>query len=239
MKKINIAEILKDCPKGMELDCACADNVVFDKIIEYDQIKCVIGESRDPLILDKYGRLLHICCPKCVIFPKGKTTWEGFQRPFKDGDIITCTNSNCTFVAIYKDMYDEYSFNRYVCLILNEGMRFSPDCTYSDFANPRLATEEEKQKLFDAIKANGYKWNPETKTLKELKVVMRMWISRGEGDNYCVLFKEKPYKYYDKLCKKHFFKTDNMYGTYMCLPAGYFPSVTFENSPQQVEIKLI
>ncbi len=68
---------------------------------------------------------------------------------------------------------------------------------------------------------------------------MKMWIARGEGDNYCVLFKKKPYKYYDKSCKKHFFKTDNMYGTYMCLSAGDFPSVTFENSPQQVEIKLI
>jgi hypothetical protein len=32
----------------------------------------------------------------------------------------------------------------------------------------RLATEEEKQKLFDAIKANGYEWNAETKTLEKL-----------------------------------------------------------------------
>ena len=32
----------------------------------------------------------------------------------------------------------------------------------------KLATKEEKQKLFDAIKANGYKWNPETKTLEKL-----------------------------------------------------------------------
>lgn len=34
----------------------------------------------------------------------------------------------------------------------------------------RLATEEEKQKLFDAIKANGYRWNDETKTLEKLIV---------------------------------------------------------------------
>ena len=32
----------------------------------------------------------------------------------------------------------------------------------------RLATEEEKQKLYDAIKANGYKWNAGTKTLEKL-----------------------------------------------------------------------
>ena len=34
--------------------------------------------------------------------------------------------------------------------------------------NVRFATEEEKHKLFDAIKANGYKWNAETKTLEKL-----------------------------------------------------------------------
>lgn len=32
----------------------------------------------------------------------------------------------------------------------------------------RLATEEEKEKLFQAIKDNGYKWNPETKVLEKL-----------------------------------------------------------------------
>ena len=32
----------------------------------------------------------------------------------------------------------------------------------------RLATEEEKEKLFQAIKDNGYHWNSETNTLEEL-----------------------------------------------------------------------
>ena len=32
----------------------------------------------------------------------------------------------------------------------------------------RLATEEEKQKLFDTIKKYGYHWNEETKSLAEL-----------------------------------------------------------------------
>ena len=27
--KINIAELLKDCPQGMELDCTTWDNVTF------------------------------------------------------------------------------------------------------------------------------------------------------------------------------------------------------------------
>ena len=31
-ERINIAELLKECPKGMELDCTSYDNVSFDKI---------------------------------------------------------------------------------------------------------------------------------------------------------------------------------------------------------------
>jgi signal peptidase I len=161
MEKLNIAEILRHCPKGIELDCTCADNVVFDKIIEYDQIKCVIGECRDPLILDKYGRLLHICCPKCVIFPKGKTTWEGFQRPFKDGDVVVSERDDIHLLRTEDSSYCAYRVS------WGESPQFDSSITTS-VKVVRLATEEEKQKLFDAIKANGYKWNAETKTLEKL-----------------------------------------------------------------------
>lgn len=47
-------------------------------------------------------------------------------------------------------------YNKYTLIALNENCEV------------RLATEEEKQKLFDAIKANGYRWNTETKTLEKL-----------------------------------------------------------------------
>jgi hypothetical protein len=168
MEKINIAELLKDCPKGMELDCTCADNVVFDKIIEYNEIKCVIGECREPLILDKYGRLRHICCPKCVIFPKGKTTWEGFKRPFKDGDVVATLKGNQIFIFKENVVNIDNSFSG-VCYcgydIQENGLFKEMRLLFS-----RHATEEEKEKLFKAIKDNGYRWNPETKTLEKLIV---------------------------------------------------------------------
>lgn len=170
--KTNIAELLKDCPKGMELNCTCADNVVFDKIIEYEQIKCVIGESHDPLILDKYGRLLHICCPKCVIFPKGKTTWEGFNKPFKDGDILYI-RASFDWVCIYKEGKDTKNIYKHAATCISSvHIALTYDeaslCRREDILKMRFATEEEKRELFDAIKANGYEWNPETKTLEKL-----------------------------------------------------------------------
>jgi hypothetical protein len=44
----------------------------------------------------------------------------------------------------------------------------SKDKYFGDISEYRFATEEEKKKLFDTIKENGYKWNAETKTLEEL-----------------------------------------------------------------------
>lgn len=165
--KLNIAELLRHCPSGMELDCTCADNVVFYKIIEYDQIKCVIGECRDPFILDKYGRLLHIGCPKCVIFPKGKTTWKGFEPPcrFKDGDIVATMSGN--WIGITKGGKKNYYMPTY-CIIKPSGEFEAYFNRKEKWVFDRFATEEEKQELFKVIKDNGYKWDPEIKTLEKL-----------------------------------------------------------------------
>lgn len=172
MEKINIAELLKDCPKGMELDC-----VLFNNPVRYDGLDnddnypiTILTENDDYLYLTEEGYLYNMPNSKCVIFPKGKTTWEGFVPPcqFKDGDIITCTNSACSFVAIFKEMNTDTTFRRYVSLTLDDVKQFGAKESWSDFRNPRLATEEEKQKLFQAIKDNGYKWNEETKTLEKL-----------------------------------------------------------------------
>ena len=49
--------------------------------------------------------------------------------------------------------------NNFRCLV-NDWSDFNDSC--------RLATEEEKAKLFNAIKSHGYKWNDNTKTLEKL-----------------------------------------------------------------------
>ena len=66
---------------------------------------------------------------------------------------------------------------------------------------------------------------------------MKIWIAR-DADGVICLFKEKP-----KLDDRGYWrdgtcKNDEFYA-YAELDKTDFPSVTFENSPQQVEIKLI
>lgn len=165
MQKINIAKILKDCPKGMELDCTMYDNCTLESVLDGLAYPIRIETPDGLVLLNEYGCYSRNKHAKCVIFPKGKTTWEGFQRPFEDGDIVATTSG--IWIGIVEGGKNG-SFIPTYCVIKSNG-EFE---VYFDkkerWAFNRLATEEEKEKLFDAIKENGYKWNPETKTLEKL-----------------------------------------------------------------------
>ena len=88
-ENLNLVEILKDCPKGMELDCTMFDNVTFAGVVENRvfPIRIIVGGGTT-MVLTKYGQYTDDDFAKCVIFPKGETTWEGFVPPhkFKDWD---------------------------------------------------------------------------------------------------------------------------------------------------------
>lgn len=82
-KRINVAELLKDCPQGMKLDCTMFEGIEFDSIIDSESlpIRCRIKNPHGGYTVynfTKYGCLFGAAFAKCVIFPKGKTTWEGF-----------------------------------------------------------------------------------------------------------------------------------------------------------------
>ena len=174
--KINIAELLKDCPKGMELDCTMFDDncVEFSDIVDskFLPIRCRIKKSDGGYNFydfTKYGCWIDDDKAKCVIFPKGKTTWEGFHRPFEDGDVVVTEDDESFQLFLLKHLThseDDNSYDGY-CYF---GWDFQCNELFKkgNWGFNRLATEEEKQKLFQAIKDNGYKWNEETKTLEKL-----------------------------------------------------------------------
>ena len=204
-EKLNLVEILKDCPKGMELDCTMFDNVTFAGVVENRvfPIRIIVGGGTT-MVLTKYGQYTDDDFAKCVIFPKGETTWEGFVPPhkFKDGDILSYQNARLSNRTIYIYRYHKrFNTSYYVSL------SFDPKasliiCNKGDLAlcaydlTVRFATEEEKQKLFKAIKDNGYEWNAETKTLKKLvkpkfkvgdKLVNRVNMYMGDLSHQCVI----------------------------------------------------
>lgn len=166
--KINIAELLKDCPKGMELDCTMYEDVYFDYVDELNMIHCYIQceNYKTSIKFNQHGTPNSIIKSKCVIFPKGKTTWEGFVPPckFKDGDIVATNDGH--WVGITTGGVPEKSIPTY-CVIRYNELEVYLDKKEAWRFN-RLATDEEKQKLFQTIKDNGYHWNAETKTLEKL-----------------------------------------------------------------------
>ena len=206
-ENLNLVEILKDCPKGMELDCTMFDNVTFAGVVENRvfPIRIIVG-GETTMSLTKYGQYIDDDFAKCVIFPKGETTWEGFVPPhkFKDGDILSYQNARLSNRTIYIYRYRErVNTSYYVALSGNENETLSIDHEGKWALNGYdetvcFATEEEKQKLFDAIKLNGYKWNAETKTLKKLvkpkpkfkvgdKIVNRVNMYMGDLSHQCVI----------------------------------------------------
>ena len=180
-EQLDLVKILKDCPKGMELDCIMYDNVTLKSISDDpDNTYPICIEMKCGFIarLTKYGQNACIDDAKCVIFPKGKKTWEGFQRPFKDGDIlyIDCnddedTNKQYQYTFILKEISDGKIYCYCYIDEVNINKRFEI-CWLTNMMTytPRFVTEEEKQKFFNTLKENGYEWNEETKTLEKLIV---------------------------------------------------------------------
>ena len=168
MEKINIAELLKDCPKGMELDCILfSAKVIYKGLSKRIPTHPIVVQTEHgfEFELTQYGQIHNIVGSNCVIFPKGKTSWEGFHRPFKDGDIIACDTEKGAQLFIFKENIYNYDYVQcYMMLDCGGEIGFE----IGDYYVERFATEEEKAKLLQAIKDNGYRWNTKTKTLEKL-----------------------------------------------------------------------
>lgn len=169
MENINIAEILKDCPQGMKLYSPIFGDVYLNKIRPHLAIVVTTDKEQEDfkeefLYDGRYGMN-----GECMLFPsKDQRDWNKFHIPFKDGDIVTWKYRGSLVAFIYKERTDiafvKYHFVLYTGSLgsLTNGELFLVENEIV------LATEEEKQKLFDAIEKNGYKWNAETKTLEKL-----------------------------------------------------------------------
>lgn len=172
MERINIADILKDCPNGMELNSTVYDNLYFDEVMGDNttyQIKCytIVNEFRTSINFTKFGTISTHLNSKCVIFPKGRDTWEGFIPPiiFEDGDVVATNDGTWIGIAA--------SGGRNTCIptycVIKQNDTFEAYFNKKElWSFDRLATEEEKNRLFGFIKAHGYKWNAETNTLERL-----------------------------------------------------------------------
>lgn len=204
-QKINIANLLKDCPKGTKLYSPLCGECYFDRL-NMGTIICTKQNTQEITFTSGGYYMLPVFddC-ECQLFPsKDNRDWSTFKRPFEDGDILTYTGHyTTTFIYRHKEKEPNYSTSFYVAcndapshnfLIYNKDALIA----LNENCDVRLATEEEKQKLFDTIKLHGYVWNAENKTLEKLvepkfKVGDRIKYISGETIHRIVQITEDSY----------------------------------------------
>ena len=171
---MNIAEILKDCTKGTKLYSPLCGECLFEYI--HSELIIISTSDGKTLTFHNNGKYHQMDNAECLLFPsKENRDWSKFQRPFDDGDVIYVKSKrSCSeLIGIYKSE-NSTTINDY-CSAPIDGKSFYFVNVYglihkSNIDTIRLATEEEKQKLFDIIKSNGYYWDPDNKTLKPLLI---------------------------------------------------------------------
>lgn len=176
---INVAELLKDCPKGMELYSPMFGTVIFEGVRDTGRSTLIDVTTSSNTSVQFYfdGKFnTYYTDSEVTLFPSKGKTWEEFVPPieFKVGDVLYVDCTDKTDTKQYKYIFilnricngDVYSFCHYS---ISDDYFSHTEVYLADAQYPiRFATEEEKAKLFQAIKDNGYKWNPETKILEKL-----------------------------------------------------------------------
>ena len=110
---MDIAKILKNCPKGMKLYSPIYGEMEFREITVTGNIHCLTSKGKSHyFFLDGKYELEG----ECVLFPsKEQRDWNEFMIPFRDGDIIIKTefNPGCKYynIAIFKS-YNNNSTNK-------------------------------------------------------------------------------------------------------------------------------
>ena len=172
-EKINIAELLRDCPKGMKLYSPLCGTCVFDHI-NYGTIICKKQNTQEITFTSEGYYMLPVFdnC-ECMIFPsKDQRDWSKFHRPFRDGDILF-VKGVFSWVLIYKESENQDNLYKYVAIPYHSSHTYmvydnEPLCCKEYISEIRFATIEERQNLFNTLKKCGYKWNDKTKTLEKL-----------------------------------------------------------------------
>lgn len=96
-------------------------------------------------------------------------TVEKEVQEFKDGDFVSSINDVCEFVMIYKSKKECSYANYHASIYMGQRENL---VSYNDWCvcyDARIATEEEKQFLLDAIHADGKDWDAVNKRIIEYR----------------------------------------------------------------------
>lgn len=148
----NIAEILKNAPKGLKLYSPLFGEVEF---IEVSKNNMIYIEHPGSELFYEDGRFYEITNSECLLFPsKEHRTWDDWQNvlfPKSIGCVVYTTLTNSAYLLTENGtVFSNNTGSMYDTFIKEDG-NYLPDSHY--------ATPEETEQFFGELKANGYKWD--------------------------------------------------------------------------------
>lgn len=108
------------------------------------------------------------------------------EQNFKDGDVLIDDFKSCTryphkVIFIYKGKRIFKNYEAYIHRCLDGSLLLDRSCCGLSSCRIRLATEEEKQELFDLMKEKGLRWNAEEKRVEKIR-----WRAKKNESYYFV-----------------------------------------------------
>ena len=162
MKK-NIAEILKYFHQGLPLWSPAYGNV---RLKECTDSAIILGTTHGSCMMNAEGMLSGN--GECMLFPsKEQRDWEEFC-PYKDGDVVALRGEGLApQLFIFKETVKRGVADCYVFLDKDDSLDISGGRYFVNC----FATKSEEDRLFKALKKNGYRWDPVKKELESIETV--------------------------------------------------------------------
>ena len=167
--EINIAEILKDCPKGTKLYSPLFGNVTLKEVDTSITVTIKVTDSLNSYIcFTKTGLYYNRANAECLLFPSSEM--RDWTRFFKRGDVVYIKEANyVTDYAIFESWKnDDYTeFNASIFYSNKSGFAERKVCTTKLYTK---ANDILKAKLITFIEQhyNG-KYNPDTLQVEPVK----------------------------------------------------------------------
>ena len=167
--KINIAEILKDCPKGMKLYSLIYGEVELSLIDDTnDNYPICIKTNLGSLVnFTKDGRYaIRFPTAECLLFPSSEMRdWTKF---FKRGDVVYSKSGKISaiFEGWANDDYTE--FNTTISFYVDDASYGKEEICYTN-CFVKASDEERATFIANAERAFNGKYNPETLQVEPVK----------------------------------------------------------------------
>ena len=193
---INVAEKLKNCPKGTKLYSPLFGEVEFLRIeIGSPRFSIVVkvldnGIPYSNVAFTAEGKLHDIEQSECLLFPsKDNRDWNKFRIPVKKGDIMMIPNSYHAFITT-----GEFTDNGSVMFIcgIDEDNEFIINPGNAGWTKGFYipASEKAKKRLFDKMEAAGYRWNADTLELEKIESKFKEGdVVTDDQGNLCLVSK--------------------------------------------------